>query len=211
LSYKLQDRAWKVGGCPSCGRRISGSAKLVLLRLAWHANDRGPARAFPKVPTLAAATGLSDRTVQRALRELESPAHVRGCDLRGRFRLIVEVPWERGKVRPPTIPNEYRLELEAMVDAQPLLPELPTGPARAVGSDRLDAAERDRDRALDELRWDARRGDTAAQEKIAALGLEENVGALQELLNRAKEGEAWAVDGWRATGRKWPPGERAAG
>lgn len=49
---------------------LSGSAKLVLLKLAWHADAFG-GNAWPSVATIAADCGLSSRQVQRCLRQLQ--------------------------------------------------------------------------------------------------------------------------------------------
>ena len=46
------------------------SRKAVLLRLASHAHDEG-GNAYPSVPSLAAASGMSRRTAATALRDLE--------------------------------------------------------------------------------------------------------------------------------------------
>jgi hypothetical protein len=54
--------------------KVSGQARHVLMVLEYaHAND---GRAWPSVPTLAAETGWSERTVQRALRELEETGDI---------------------------------------------------------------------------------------------------------------------------------------
>lgn len=49
---------------------VPPTERLVLLALADAANDTG--RCWPSVPTLMKKTGLSERTVQRSLSELES-------------------------------------------------------------------------------------------------------------------------------------------
>ena len=56
-------------------RDISPSQKAVLVRLADHANDDG--KAWPSIRSLTAATCLSPRTVQRALRDLETLGFIR--------------------------------------------------------------------------------------------------------------------------------------
>lgn len=49
--------------------------KLVLLKMADCANDEG-GNAFPSVARVAAECGVSDRTVQRTLRELEAAGYI---------------------------------------------------------------------------------------------------------------------------------------
>lgn len=63
MSYKIVDEVVKAG----C---ISPKDKLVLLSLASHADD-AKRQAWPSVATMAFQTGLSRRSVQRSLRNLE--------------------------------------------------------------------------------------------------------------------------------------------
>jgi Helix-turn-helix domain len=51
--------------------KARGSARLVLLAIAWHAHDDGT-QAYPKVRTLAAEANLKERQVQNILRRLEA-------------------------------------------------------------------------------------------------------------------------------------------
>ena len=52
------------------GRQVEPSAKLLLIYLAGHLNG-GTGRCDPSIGRLSHVTGLSDRTIQRALNELE--------------------------------------------------------------------------------------------------------------------------------------------
>ncbi len=56
-------------------RGITPPQRAVLVRLADHANDDG--KAWPSIRSLAATTSLSLRTVQRALRDLETLGFIR--------------------------------------------------------------------------------------------------------------------------------------
>jgi pyocin large subunit-like protein len=63
----IESLAWALRqDCPS------PTMKLVLIGLANHAHPDGTAEAWPAVATLASYSGVSERTVQRALRELEA-------------------------------------------------------------------------------------------------------------------------------------------
>jgi hypothetical protein len=56
--------------------KAGGTARLVLLALADHAHPDGT-HAFPAVAELARMCGVSDRTVQRTLRDLEASGEIR--------------------------------------------------------------------------------------------------------------------------------------
>ncbi|GBD22997.1 hypothetical protein HRbin29_00647 [bacterium HR29] len=73
---------------------LTANQRLVLVALLRFADERG--ECFPAVATLASRTGLSERTVQRTLRELEKLG-------------LVAVEERRGRTRTST----YRLCLEA--------------------------------------------------------------------------------------------------
>lgn len=63
MSFRLQSLVWKTAA-------VSGTTKLVALRLADLADDEGGS-IYPAVPTIAADCGIGERTVQEALRTLE--------------------------------------------------------------------------------------------------------------------------------------------
>lgn len=67
MSVRVMADAW--------GVTLPPVQKLVLLKLADCANDEGR-NAFPAVATIAADCGISDRTVQRTLRELEAAGRI---------------------------------------------------------------------------------------------------------------------------------------
>lgn len=50
---------------------VAGAKKAVLINLAWHAWDNGR-EARPSLGTIAGEMGLTERTVRRALRDLEA-------------------------------------------------------------------------------------------------------------------------------------------
>ena len=66
LSIKILTAAWDLP--------IASTDKLVLLSLADHANDEG--RCWPNIQTLATKTGLSDRSVRKAISRLKAAGHV---------------------------------------------------------------------------------------------------------------------------------------
>jgi hypothetical protein len=54
---------------------VKGTAKVILLNLAWHADEEGVA--WPSLPTLAAEAGVAERTAQDALAELDALGWIR--------------------------------------------------------------------------------------------------------------------------------------
>ena len=63
MSNRARDWAW--------AQAVTPTQKLVLLSLAEHANDQGGS-CFPCGATLRGLTGLSERAIRKALRELEA-------------------------------------------------------------------------------------------------------------------------------------------
>lgn len=61
MSIRMMTQVW--------GSNLAPEHKYVLLKMADHADDSG-LHVFPSVHTIALHTGLSERTVQRRLREL---------------------------------------------------------------------------------------------------------------------------------------------
>lgn len=74
MSYKHESWAWHIP--------VSGTEKLVLVCLAFHAN-KNSGRAFPSRDTLVEMTGLSRATVYRAIRSLEDSGHLLRHSARG--------------------------------------------------------------------------------------------------------------------------------
>lgn len=60
----------------------TATARFILIVLADFANDAG--EAWPSIPTLAARTALSERSVRRALRLLEEEGFIERRERRGR-------------------------------------------------------------------------------------------------------------------------------
>jgi hypothetical protein len=89
MSGKVATWAWDL--------KLSPAEKLVLLKLADNAHEDGGS-ARPGVPYLARRTNLSERTVQRCLRELETQGLIEAvADMKGGRSKVVEyrlaVPW----------------------------------------------------------------------------------------------------------------------
>lgn len=68
-----------VGDVLNARLNLGGSVKMVLLGLANHADPNG-SNARPSIPRLSTYAEISDRSIQRALRDLEDPDQ---CGLRG--------------------------------------------------------------------------------------------------------------------------------
>lgn len=92
MSNKVLNLAWSCDLGGACGTR-----KLVLARLADIARDDGSS-VYPSLETIARSTGLSERTVRTALRELEA------------MRVLVVV--RRGGGREKT--TRYRIDLDTL-------------------------------------------------------------------------------------------------
>ena len=86
--------------------------KLVLLGIANHDGDGG---SWPAVSTLARYAGVSERTVQRCLRELEQAGHITTLHQAGGGESL----------RADCRPNRYLVH--------PVRGELSTGPRHATG------------------------------------------------------------------------------
>lgn len=84
--------------------RLTGSRKLVLLRLADYA-DKDGGSVYPSVNSLAAACGLSERAVQYVLRGLETD---------NLLVVVANATGGRGKAR------EYRIDLERVQNIIPV-------------------------------------------------------------------------------------------
>lgn len=54
----------------------TGTAKVVLLAIAWHTNDNPELGCYPSQETLAKYANTSTRTVRRALNELENMGEI---------------------------------------------------------------------------------------------------------------------------------------
>lgn len=82
MSVRHMKAAWLVG-------ELTPSQKLVMLCLAWHANDSDSA--YPSVATMALETGLSKRQTQRAIAELRKKELIvpRGESVGGRGRTSI--------------------------------------------------------------------------------------------------------------------------
>lgn len=108
MSYALTALAWRV--------RLPGTQKLVLLALAETAGEDGSG--FLLMSTMVERCGLGDRTVQGALRSLESIGLVRRTYRAGRSTLfhVVLVPGE--VIHIPQQPHPRRCRTPA--DAAPL-------------------------------------------------------------------------------------------
>lgn len=63
MSFRLYNLAWAAA--------LDGTTKVVLLRLVDHARDDG-SNVWPSIPSLAGACGLSERTVQLAMKRLRA-------------------------------------------------------------------------------------------------------------------------------------------
>lgn len=84
--------------------KLTGSRKLVLLRLADYA-DKDGGSVYPSVKSLAAACCLSERAVQYTLRGLEAD---------GLLVVVANATGGRGKAR------EYRIDLERVQNIAPV-------------------------------------------------------------------------------------------
>lgn len=67
VSIKLMSAVWELD--------LPTGEKMVLLALADQANDAGE-QCWPSVPTIARRCGMGDRTVRRALADLEAAGHL---------------------------------------------------------------------------------------------------------------------------------------
>lgn len=119
--------AWALDGRRT--GKLNPACRLVLVALADYANPEGR-NAFPAVPTLASRLHLSDRQIQRHIRQLEELELVRPGDR----RLVDHIPaYAR--------PNVWDLALHA-VRIDPVTPTSPgdthDGPGCHTGSDRGD-------------------------------------------------------------------------
>jgi hypothetical protein len=68
MSFRAMIWAWEVDG-------LTSATKLVLLALAQHANEDGN-NSYPSVATVAAECRMSERTVQGALKALETEGYI---------------------------------------------------------------------------------------------------------------------------------------
>ena len=107
-------------------RTVSGSSRLLLVVLADLVNDeirkdRGDWIAWPSIATLCESTGLTDRSIQRAVKELERFGVLSVRSGGGRktntFEMLPPTKWKLGGVRPvgyalpapaPAIPRHGR-------------------------------------------------------------------------------------------------------
>jgi Helix-turn-helix domain len=89
VSVKLMTIVWAMD--------LSHSEKFVLLALADNANDEGDC--WPSITTIAKKTSLSERTVQRAIGELETFGHLIAIRRTGRSTVFKLTP---GMVSPQT-------------------------------------------------------------------------------------------------------------
>lgn len=85
--------------------QVTSAQKLVLLALCDCANDQG--ECYPSVPTLEQKCSMSDRSVQRAITELEAGGYLTRTMRTGRATLYLMKPDPRhsvtpDKVSPPT-------------------------------------------------------------------------------------------------------------
>jgi len=78
VSIHVQSAVWKMTG-------LSPVEKLVMLKLADHADDEGR-NAYPSVPTMAREAGCCERTVQRTLRELAGKGLICVTDRATRYK-----------------------------------------------------------------------------------------------------------------------------
>lgn len=78
MSIHISSQAWKVKG-------ISGTQKLVLVKLSDNANDNGVC--WPSVATISRECCISDRAVQAALAALEKEGHLHRLDRHGNSRV----------------------------------------------------------------------------------------------------------------------------
>lgn len=82
MSVSLMGEAWRMA--------IPTTEKMVLLCLCDFANDRG--ECWPSVDTLAGKCSLSDRTVQKAIKQLREWGIVRTVDAPGRPHMFTVNP-----------------------------------------------------------------------------------------------------------------------
>lgn len=82
MSISLMAEAWRM--------TIPSTEKMVLLCLCDFANDRG--ECWPSVDTLAAKCSLSDRTVQKAIKQLKAWGIIRTVEVPGRSHMFTVDP-----------------------------------------------------------------------------------------------------------------------
>ena len=90
MSFRLYNLAWAAA--------LDGTTKVVLLRLVNHARDDG-SNVWPSIPSLAGACGLSERTVQLAMKRLRAL---------GALVVVREADYAARR------PVEYRLDLAVL-------------------------------------------------------------------------------------------------
>lgn len=82
MSVSLMAEAWRTS--------IPATEKMVLLCLCDFANDRG--ECWPSVDTLAGKCSLSDRTVQKAIKQLKAWGIIKTTDVPGRSHMFTVNP-----------------------------------------------------------------------------------------------------------------------
>lgn len=100
MSFEATQWGWAVRG-------LSAAQRLVLLRLADHADTAG--LSWPSIKVLIHHTELSERTVRDALRSLEDAGHIktehrtneRGLPISNRYRLAIPLSSYGAKSAPP--------------------------------------------------------------------------------------------------------------
>jgi hypothetical protein len=92
LSIKIMTAAWDTPG-------LTASQKIVLLSLSDNANDEGVC--WPSMPTMCRRCDLSDRSIQRAILDLEAGGHVTRKERPGRSSVFMVHP--RHGVTPDTV------------------------------------------------------------------------------------------------------------
>ncbi len=123
-------------------QKLTGTAKVTLLALAWYANTKG--EAWPSQQTLADHTGLGVRTIRRAMAALEAlgaiKRRVRSKGAAGRSSDHVELPLQR-TLRVPKKPRRRSVPTgqsgrKEKDNSQPANLSVPTGQSgRGIGSD----------------------------------------------------------------------------
>lgn len=143
-------------------QKLTGTAKVTLLALAWYANTNG--EAWPSQQTLADHTGLGVRTIRRAMATLEAcgaiKRRVRSQGAAGRSSDHVELPLHRTlrvpkKPRRRSVPTGQSGRM-GKANSQPANLSVPTGQSgRGIGSDQQTLIQEGGEGSSDTLEADA--------------------------------------------------------
>ncbi|MEA2581355.1 MAG: Helix-turn-helix domain [Actinomycetota bacterium] len=184
-SGKLMDLLWKLPAGP--GLPMDALAKLVILRLATHAND-GLANLWPSVATIAVFTGLSERTVHRKLRLLTKLGLLRVVHRGGNGNEWFD---DKGHLQDTTCYAIVEEKLRAMVEEGGLSRTKKKDVQRSSGADSSIGSETSANKGDSVARRDdgvaPRRVSTSPEEGVTATAAEGD-SVPPELNNRAERG-----------------------